>query len=249
MPVQIENSGGIARLTLDRPEKLNALDPPLIAALTSAVEEVSADPDLRAVILTGAGEKAFCGGADIGHMAGLTPETARQMITSLHRAFAAIRACPAPVIAAVNGYCLGAGMELAAACDLRIGADSAVYGMPEVKVGLPSVVEAALLPRHLGQGRAAWLVLTGETIDAAKADAWGFTEETAPAERLMDAAQNRAEQIAQCGRQAVKAQKRLTRIWEDAPHSEAVAKSIEIFGAAFETDEPKRMLAAAVGKG
>jgi len=199
------------------------------------------------VILTGGG-KAFVGGAEIRHMAGLTPETARAFITSLHDLFQAIRDCPVPVIAAVNGYCLGAGMELAAACDIRIGADTAVYGMPEVKVGVPSVVEAALLPRLVGAGKASWLVLTGENIDAAKAHAWGFTEEMVRRPKLMDAALAAARGIASAGPMAVRAQKRLVRLWEDKPIAESVAKSVQVFGEAFETNEPSTLMAPFASK-
>ena len=243
MPITTDYpSAGIAVVTIRRPEKLNALDPAHIAELTNAFRELSGD-DLRAVILTGEG-KAFVGGADIKHMAGLTPETARVFITSLHNLFTAIRECPVPVIGAVNGYCLGAGMELAAACDFRIGADTAVYGMPEVKVGVPSVVEAALLPGLIGAGRTSWLVLTGENIYAAQADEWCFIEHTVEAGALSDSAMKSAEGIAAAGPNAVRAQKRLVRLWEDAPLDESVAKSIVMFGEAFETNEPATLMAS-----
>ena len=243
MPITTDYpSAGIAVVTIRRPEKLNALDPAHIAELTNAFRELSGD-DLRAVILTGEG-KAFVGGADIKHMAGLTPETARAFITSLHNLFTAIRECPVPVIGAVNGYCLGAGMELAAACDFRIGSDTAVYGMPEVKVGVPSVVEAALLPGLIGAGRTSWLVLTGENIYAAQADEWCFIEHTVEAGALSDSAMKSAEGIAAAGPNAVRAQKRLLRLWEDAPLDESVAKSIVMFGEAFETNEPATLMAS-----
>ena len=242
MPITTDYpADGIAVVTIRRPEKLNALDPTHIADLTEAFRGLTGE-DLRAVVLTGEG-KAFVGGADIRHMAGLAPETARDFITSLHHLFQAIRDCPVPVIGAVNGYCLGAGMELAAACDFRIGADTAVYGMPEVKVGVPSVVEAALLPRLIGAGKASWLVLTGENIDAAKAHEWGFIEQTVRHAKLMDAAMTAAAGIAGAGPQAVRAQKRLVRLWEDAPIEESVAKSVQIFGEAFETEEPRTLMA------
>lgn len=243
MPITTDYpSAGIAVVTIRRPEKLNALDPAHIAELTETFRSLTGD-DLRAVILTGEG-KAFVGGADIKHMAGFAPDTARAFITSLHHLFTAIRDCPVPVIGAVNGYCLGAGMELAAACDFRIGADTAVYGMPEVKVGVPSVVEAALLPGLIGAGKTAWLVLTGENIDAAKAHEWGFTEHMVEGSALMDAAMKSAKGIAAAGPLAVRAQKRLVRLWEDAPLEESVAKSVGMFGEAFETDEPATMMAS-----
>lgn len=243
MPITTDRSdNGIVVVTIRRPEKLNALDPSHIAELTQTFLGLTGD-DLRAVILTGEG-KAFVGGADIKHMAGLAPDTARAFITSLHHLFTAIRACPVPVIGAVNGYCLGAGMELAAACDFRIGADTAVYGMPEVKVGVPSVVEAALLPGLIGAGKTSWLVLTGENIDAAKAHAWGFTEDMVRGVKLMDVAMKSATVIAAAGPHAVRAQKRLVRLWEDAPLEECVAKSVVMFGEAFETDEPSTLMAS-----
>lgn len=242
MPITTDHlDNGIAVVTIRRPEKLNALDPAHIAELTETFRGLNGD-DLRTVILTGEG-KAFVGGADIKHMAGLVPDTARAFITSLHHLFTAIRDCPVPVIGAVNGYCLGAGMELAATCDFRIGADTAVYGMPEVKVGVPSVVEAALLPGLIGAGKTSWLVLTGENIDAAKAHAWGFTEDMVRGAKLMDAAMKSAEGIAAAGPHAVRAQKRLVRLWEDAPLEECVAKSVVVFGEAFETDEPATLMA------
>src|SRR5262249_55256857 len=168
--------GRLAFVTIARDEKLNALDPETIAALTDAARALHGDAALRAVVLTGAGERAFIGGADIATMSGLDPDGAQAFITSLHEAIAAVRAIPVPVIARVNGYCLGAGLEVAAGCDLRVASTRAMFGMPEGKVGMPSVVEAALLPRLIGVGRSAELVLLGENIDAARALALGLVE-------------------------------------------------------------------------
>src|SRR6185503_218248 len=112
----------------------------------------------RVVVLTGAGERAFIGGADINEMAELDEESARVFISQLHEACAALRNLPVPVIARISGYCLGAGLEIAASCDLRVAADHSTFGMPEVRVGIPSVIEAALLPRLIGWGMAARLI-------------------------------------------------------------------------------------------
>ena len=128
---------------------------------------VAADPDLRLAILTGAGGRAFVGGADIAEIAALDHASARRFITLVHHCCAAFRHLPVPVIARIDGYALGAGLELAAACDLRVASETSAFGMPEVAIGIPSVVEAALLPRLIGQGRARRLLLSGETIDAA----------------------------------------------------------------------------------
>src|ERR1700730_3820578 len=150
----IDRSGGrIAQVTIERRAKLNALDPATIRALTAAARSLAKDPDLRAVMVTGAGDRAFIGGADVDTMAGLDAASAEAVITELHHAIAAIRDLPMPVIARIDGYCLGAGLEAAAACDLRLASENAVFGMPEVKVGMPSVIEAALLPRLIGWGQ------------------------------------------------------------------------------------------------
>ena len=146
-------SGHITTITYSREEKLNSLNSTGIKDLHQAFISLMNDEDLRAIVLTGSGPKAFFGGADIFEMSELDSKGAKEFITSLHKLFLAIRSHLVPVIARINGYTLGAGMELAAACDLRVSVDTAIFGMPEVRVGLPSVIEAALLPRLIGWGR------------------------------------------------------------------------------------------------
>jgi enoyl-CoA hydratase/carnithine racemase len=236
-------AGRVAWLTVERPEKLNTLDPPTIAALRAAAGALHDDARLRAVVLTGAGERAFVGGADIPTMAGLDAAGGEAFITSLHEAIAAIRAIPVPVIARVNGYCLGAGLEVAAACDLRVAAASAKFGMPEVKVGMPSVIEAALLPRLVGMGRAAELVLLGETIDATKALAIGLVEKVAEDAALDAAVEEWIAAILSAGAEAVRIQKALMREWERLPLDEAIKAGIRSFRASVAGGEPRRMLA------
>src|SRR5437868_13711157 len=147
----------------------------MLERLAGALEEAGADDTVRVVVLGGRG-KAFCGGADINELASLDATTARSFITLIHRACAAARKAPVPVVARLHGAVIGAGLELAAACDLRIAAHGTRFAMPEARLGIPSVVEAALLPRLVGSGRAAWLVLTGEAIDAERAYDWGLIE-------------------------------------------------------------------------
>ena len=233
---------GVARVTLDNPAKLNALDRAAIEALGAAMRELSADADLRAVVLTGAGEKAFSGGVNVNELGATTPQTAREAITRLHRAITAVRECPVPVIARVNGYCIGGALELAAACDLRIAADHARFGMPEVKLGIPSVIEAALLPRLMGAGRARWLLLTGELIDAAEALRWGLVERVVPAAGLDAEVEATLEALLAAGAEAIRAQKRLNRAYEELPFAQAVAQSIDAFEAAYATGEPGRLI-------
>jgi enoyl-CoA hydratase len=235
--------GRVARLTIAREEKLNALDPETIAALTASARALHNDAALRAVVLTGAGERAFIGGADIGTMIGLDAAGAQAFITSLHEAIAAVRAIPVPVIARVNGYCLGAGLEVAAGCDLRVASTRAMFGMPEVKVGMPSVIEAALLPRLVGVGRAAELVLLGENIDAARALAIGLVEKVVPPEELDAAVEQWIEAVLAAGPQAVRLQKALMREWERLPLDEAIRAGITTYRASVAGGEPHRMLA------
>jgi len=230
----------VARLTLERAAKLNSLDTSALEGIVQAVRGLPTE--VRAVVLTGAGERAFAGGANIDELAALDPGSAREFITRVHLACAALRECPVPVIARVNGFCLGAGLELAASCDLRLAAAHAVFGMPEVRLGIPSVVEAALLPRLVGAGRTRWLVMTGETIGAAQALAWGLVERVTPLPELDAAVDAALDALLAAGDQALRAQKRLCKLWEDAPLDDCVRVSIVEFAAAYVGDEPQRMI-------
>ena len=164
--------GSIYTLTVTRPERLNILNSAALSELDAALTRIAADDRARAVILAGSGSKAWIGGADINEMVSLDSETARAFITRLHRVCLALRELPVPVIARIDGFCLGAGLEIAACCDLRIATTTSRFGMPEVLVGIPSVIEAALLPRLIGAGRARDLVMTGRIIDTDQASAW-----------------------------------------------------------------------------
>ncbi len=189
------------------------------------------------------GSWAWVGGADIVEMAVLTPKTAREFISNLHGAMRAVRDLPAPVIAKLDGFALGGGMELAAACDLRVASTNARFGMPEVQVGLPSVIEASLLPRLMGSGRAGRLMLTGEVIDAERAFAWGFVEEVVTPENLDAAVDAVLGHLCRSGIYALRSQKKLLRQWEAVSPDQAAEASVAVFGDAFETDEPGSRLA------
>lgn len=240
--LRVALGGGVGRVTLSNPAKLNALDAAALDALSAAMRDLASDPGLRAVVITGAGEKAFSGGVDVDALGRNTAQTARAGITRLHRAISAVRECPVPVIARVNGYCIGGALELAAACDLRIAADHARFGMPEVRLGIPSVIEAALLARLMGAGRARWLLLTGEMIDAAEALRWGLVERVVPAQALDVEVAATLDAILAGGAQAVRAQKRLNLAYEERPFAEAVALSIDAFEAAYATGEPEKLI-------
>jgi len=243
----VEDRGDVGRLatvTVDNPGKLNILDPAGMASLERIFVGLAADEALRAVVLRGAGNRAFIGGADIRTMATLEPESARAFITGLHRACDAIRNLPVPVIARIEGYALGAGLEIAASCDIRIAADTARFGMPEVKVGIPSVIEAALLPRLVGWGRARYLLYTAEVIDAAEAERWGLAERVATASDLEAAVEGCVAAILAAGPRAIRLQKALIREWEGLGLTQAIERGIDAFSEAYTTPEPPERMAA-----
>jgi enoyl-CoA hydratase/carnithine racemase len=236
--------GLVARITIENPAKLNILTPDALRRFSGEFHSLENESNLRAIVLTGAGEKAFIGGADLETLGSLDPASAREFIGQIHAACAALRDCPVPVIARINGWCLGAGLELAACCDLRIAADTAAFGMPEVRLGIPSVVEAALLPRLVGAGRARWLVLTGETINASESLSWGLVERVVKTKDLDKSVNNTLDAILAGEPEAIRAQKRLCRLWEEAPLAESVRASIDEFARAYESGEPNRRVAA-----
>ena len=234
----------LARLTIDNASKLNSLNRALMAEIIEAADGLAADPQLRLVVLTGAGGRAFVGGADIGEIVALDRESAREFITLVHRCCDAFRRLPVPVIARIDGYALGAGLELACACDLRVASGRALFGMPEVRIGIPSVVEAALLPKLIGHGRARRLLLTGETIGAAEALSWGLVDVVASPKALDEAVEDLAGPILAAGPNAIRLQKSLILDWEELPTTAAVQRGIDCFVSAYDTDEPARMAGA-----
>jgi enoyl-CoA hydratase/carnithine racemase len=236
--------GAVATVTVDNRGKLNTLDSALMRELVSQIEALSGRDDLRALVLSGAGDKAFVGGASIPEMAKLDALRAREFITLVHRSCDCLRRCPVPVIARIDGYALGAGLEVAVSCDLRIATTRARFGMPEVKVGLPSVVEAALIPKLIGWGRARELMFTGEAIDAPTALRWGLIERMVEPDDLDREVESVVGALLAAGPRAVRLQKALMRQWENLPADQAVAAGIEALVRAFDTDEPNRLLNA-----
>jgi enoyl-CoA hydratase len=238
------DAGHIAHVTINNPEKRNALGMVGKRAIANAFSSLSRDEKLRAVVLTGAGDKSFIAGADLAEMKDLSVEEAEEEHTLTHYACDSIRRCPVPVIARVNGYCFGAGMELAASCDMRASADHAKFGMPEVRVGLPSGMEAALLPSLVGWGRAAELVLTGDVFDATEMYQSGFLQKLVPAAELDAAVEKWIQSILISGPRAVRLQKSLLRDWERLSLADSIRRGIEMCVEARRSDEPSRLMAA-----
>ncbi|MGH6726401.1 MAG: enoyl-CoA hydratase [Pseudolabrys sp.] len=242
--VRLETRAGgcVAHVTVDNRAKLNTLNSALMLEFIAVVEGLAARGDLRALVLSGAGDKAFIGGASIVEMAGLDQAAARDFITLVHRTCDALRRLPVPVIARIDGYALGAGLEVAVSCDLRVATRRAKFGMPETKVGIPSVVEAALIPTLVGYGRARELLMLGEIIDADTALRWGLIERVVEPVALDAEVEKIVSALFVAGAQAVRNQKALMQQWEKLPTDAAIAAGIEAFARAYETDEPKRML-------
>jgi enoyl-CoA hydratase len=240
--IERRDGGEVLHLTIDRRDKLNALGGALVRALADKFLAVGGD--IRAVVLAGAGERSFIGGADIAAMSRFDPQAAREFIAGLERLCSAIRASPVPVVAWIHGYCFGAGLEIAACCDLRVASHSSAYAMPEVHVGIPSVIQAALLPSLIGAGRARDLVMTGRRIDAEEAWRMGFLDRLVADDVIDDAVNMCLDDLLRGGRKALRLQKDLCNGWDALPLDQSVTRSIKLFGEAFEGEEPKRMMRA-----
>ncbi len=201
---ELDNS--IARITINRPDKLNALNATVISELADAVTRVETDTGVQGVILTGSGQKAFVAGADISELAGQSPVEGKLRSMLGQHVFRRLERCGKPVIAAVNGFALGGGCELAMACHIRIAAEHARFGQPEVKLGIgPGYGGTARLPRLVGKGRALELLLTGEMIDAAEAYRLGLVNRVVPADKLMSESETLLRTILANGPLAIRA--------------------------------------------
>ena len=236
--------GRIATVTVDNQRRLNCLASATIVSLTQAFNKLSGDDSLRAIILTGAGDKAFIGGADLNELGACCADSVRLFITRLHMACLAIRTCPVPVIGRVNGFCLGAGLEVAASCDMRVSSDNAIYGMPEVHMGLPSVIEAALLPGLIGWGKTREILITGETFGAEPALAMGFVQKVVPMAGLDAAVDHWLGLIGRATPKAVRNQKALMNRWERVSVEEGVYAGIDAISEAYTTGEPQAAIKA-----
>ena len=244
--IRVERRGGVVRCTLDRPP-LNLLEPGLIGSLQTTFESLAADPTVRVAVVTGAG-RAFTGGMDVRVLRDLDAESATRLISALHDAIRAVHTAPFPVIAAVNGHALGGGFELALACDLRVAAAEATFGLPEVRVGVPSVIQAALLPPLVGPGRAAELLLTGARIGAEQALAWGLVNRVVERTGLEAAVEAMSAAITACAPGAIRRQKQLIVRWRESDLPTAVQAGISVFAASYATGEPREGASAFLEK-
>lgn len=226
-------AGRVATVTINRPDQRNALNVATRAELIRAIDTLATDAEVRVMILTGAGDRAFVAGADIREFEGRTPVD-QFKIMSARSIYEAVEDLPKPVIAAINGYCLGGGCELAMACDIRIASDSARLGQPEVNLGiLPGGGGTQRLPRLVGLGRALKLLYTGELVDAAEALRLGLVDEVVPADQLMVRAAALAETIATKSPVALRLIKEAARASQRTPLDEGLRHERTLFGLAF----------------
>ncbi len=247
--VGITRDERIATITIDRQKKLNALNPEVIDELGEAFRSLENDDAIGAVILTGAGEKAFVAGADIGVLAEMDSLSGVEVSRQGQEVFRAIESFPKPVIAAVGGYALGGGCELALACHLRIASDNARFGLPEVGLGIiPGYGGTIRLARIVGLGRALELTLTGEMIGAEKAEAMGLVNAVVPQAELMDRARTMAGTIA--SKAPVALRMALESVYQalDTSTAEALRYESSLFGLLASTDDMKEGMAAFMEK-
>lgn len=245
-PLRIDRAHGVVRCTLDRPP-LNLLEPDTIAALHDTVATLSRDESVRAMVIGGAG-RAFTGGMDVHVLRDLDVTSAKALISRLCAAIDAVHRAPFPVIAAVNGACLGAGFELALACDLRVAAANAMFGLPEVRVGVPSVIQAALLPPLIGPGRAAEMLLLGTSVSAPQALQWGLVNRVVEAGALDGAVDELLDALSRCAPGAVRLQKELIIRWRETDLPSAVQAGVNAFATAYASREPREGAEAFLAK-
>ncbi len=242
-----EPDPAVALLTIDRPDALNALDAAVLAGLAAALGRLDADPGCRVVVVTGSGTRAFAAGADIKAMASATPETIGPVGGFEH--WATLAAVGLPIIAAVRGFALGGGFELAMLCDLLVAGDDAVFGQPEIKLGvMPGAGGTQRLTRAIGRARAMELILTGRTLDAREAERLGLVSLLVPAEETLDRALELAGRIAALPPLAIRAAKASVNAAAERPLSEGLAAEQAAFFGLFATADQKEGMAAFVEK-
>lgn len=223
----------VATIVINRPDKRNALNAAVRRELVEALDALRSREDVRVVVFTGAGDRAFVAGADIGEFAGRTPVEQRAVMEG-RRIFDEIAACPKPTIAMINGYAFGGGCELALACDIRIAARSAKLGQPEIRLGiLPGGGGTQRLPRLVGSGRALRMILTGEAVSAEDAERIGLVDEVVDDDRLQDTVMSLATQIAAHSPLTLRLAKDAVRAAFEAPLSAGLAMERELFITAF----------------
>jgi len=247
--ILIETNEGVATVTINRPQALNALNGKTIGELLQCFQGLDVDPSVRVVILTGAGAKAFVAGADIAEMLAFDPVAARGFARAGQQLFSLIESLSKPVIAAVGGFALGGGCELAMACDIRIASDNAKFGQPEINLGtIPGFAGTQRLPRLVGKGRAKELLLTGDVIDAQEAFRIGLVNKVVPQDELVAISRSLAGKIAAKGAFAVQWCKEAVNRGLEMEIDQACAYEADLFALTFATEDRAEGMRAFVEK-
>ncbi|MBQ6234566.1 MAG: enoyl-CoA hydratase/isomerase family protein [Clostridia bacterium] len=247
--ILLEKKGNVAIATINRPKALNALNSEVLNDLNTLVDAVNADPEIRVLIITGSGEKAFVAGADIGEMSKLTKAEGEAFGKKGNDVFRKLETLPIPVIAAVNGYALGGGCELAMSCDIRICAETAVFGQPETGLGItPGFGGTQRLARLVGPGMAKQMIFSARNIKADEAYRIGLVNAVYPAEELVPAAEKLAETIAKNAPIAVRACKQAINEGLELTMDEAIVLEEKLFGGCFETEDQREGMGAFLEK-
>ncbi len=245
-PMVGNDSVAVTRLNGRGP--LNLLGRSVFNDLNDELDRLNLDRNVRAMILIGSGDQAFSAGVDLHQMKDLNPVDAESFITELHAPARKLLTMSIPAIAAIKGPCLGGALELILACDIRIATGDAIFGLPEVQVGIPSVIEASLLPPTIGLGRARRMLLTGETVNAAEALAIGLVDRVVSSDQLMDAAQETANTFLGMSRDVVASQKDIVAKWLELGEEDSAAFTIREFSRIFATSAPYEGMSAFLEK-
>ena len=246
--ITLERRGSVALITINRPDKLNALNQQVHIDGVAALDELRADNSVRVVVLTGAGEKAFIAGADISEFAEHTPITQRNSFNQ-RTLFNSVDSFPKPVIAMINGFCLGGGNELALACDLRIGSETARFSQPEINLGIMCGGGGTQrLARLIGEGRAMEMCLSGDMIDAATAHKFGLLNHVFPADQLEAETLKIADKIAEKAPIALQLTKEAVKFASKSNLDEGLRREVDLFALCFSTEDKKEGVAAFLEK-
>jgi enoyl-CoA hydratase len=244
MLVKVSRDGDICTVTIDRPQVLNPLNTQVFIDLEQVLDEIAADDSVSAVIVTGAGDKSFVAGADIGEMVNMTPAEAYALSSRAHRVFDKLENLPQPTIAAVQGFALGGGTEVVLSCDIRIASDRAKFSAPEVSLGItPGFGGTQRLPRAVGTARALELMLTGRMIDAQEAAAIGLVNRVVPHDDLHDEVLRMARAITANGKNAVRLTKRAVRAGQNTDTQAGCEIEASLWALSFDDERRERMQA------
>ena len=233
--VDVREDEGVWWITFNRPEASNAFTLADLDRLSQILDEAAERP--RAVVFTGAGSRSFAAGMHLKAFSDLTPQRAREFIVKNRKVLAAVRTAPFPTIAAINGHCLGTGLGLALVSDIRIAVPHATFGLPEIKVGVPSVCDIALLQQHLGLSKAKEMILTGDSYSVPELSPYGFLNAVVPADELIAETKRMLGRVVRHTRTVVAAQKKLFETWQNTTLTAGIDMSVEVFASVFDSPE------------